>query len=90
MRSRFHLKKRIDFLLREIEEKGLRYKFLYDSSLTLQKEMVNEEENVIVLDVYSLHGVFILWIMGCSLSSVVFLGELILKFLLKDLSNVGS
>jgi hypothetical protein len=76
---RSHLKQRIDFHIRDIEEKGLRLKFEAISSLFLDKGVLEEKERVTVLKVDDLQGVFLLWMFGCALSSVAFLGELVKK-----------
>ncbi|KAH0822419.1 hypothetical protein GEV33_000372 [Tenebrio molitor] len=79
LRPRCHLKEKIDFHVRDIEEKGLRHKFELISSMFLAKRVLEEKERVTILLVDDLQGVFLLWISGCILSTVVFCGELAWK-----------
>jgi hypothetical protein len=79
LRPRCHLKEKVDFHVRDIEEKGLRHKFELISSMFLAKRVLEEKERVTILLVDDLQGVFLLWISGCILSTVVFCGELAWK-----------
>ena len=78
-RPRFHLEKKINRVVREIEEAGLRYKFELISSMFVSKQILKENENVVILDLDSLRGVLLLWVFGCVISVVVFVGELLIK-----------
>ena len=74
---RCHLKEKINFHLREIEERGLRYKFETMARVNQPKFVVKQHENVVIMSVSDLRGVFLVWISGCFLSSVVFVVEIL-------------
>jgi hypothetical protein len=75
VRPRFHLKTKIDAHIREIQEKGLGNKFNTISSLYLNQRVVKEKDAVRIVDLDDLSGVFVLLMVGCALSVVVFLVE---------------
>jgi hypothetical protein len=80
VRPRFHLKTKIDAHIREIQEKGLGNKFNTISSLYLNQRVVKEKDAVRIVDLDDLSGVFVLLMVGCALSVVVFLVEVKQRF----------
>jgi hypothetical protein len=77
MPPRSHLKKRIDRHIRDIEEKGLRHRFEVISIMSLPKGIFEEPDRVVSVDLDNLQGIFLLWVFGCLMSALVFVGELV-------------
>ena len=72
---RCHLKEKINYHLREIEERGFRQKFQDLTTMSRAKRVFKEHENVVILTVADLRGVFLVWISGCCFSMVLFVVE---------------
>jgi hypothetical protein len=77
MPPRSHLKERIDRHIRYIEEKGLRHRFEVISIMSLPKGIFKEPDRVVNVDLDNLQGIFLLWVFGCLMSALVFVGELV-------------
>lgn len=76
MRRRSHLKKKIDFHLREIEERGLRQKFETISNLYSAKKVFIKQESIKILNLKDFIGAFIILVSGSAISTLFFLLEM--------------
>ncbi|EFA05445.1 hypothetical protein TcasGA2_TC015625 [Tribolium castaneum] len=75
VRQRSHLKEKINYHIREIQERGLVQKFEQITCMFTEKKELVKGELIKTLNLDDFVGVFVLLLVGCFLSTIVFVIE---------------